>query len=116
MIPLTSAPEERKMFESILSVAINEYRINEKINTALKECVIQLVWEESNKDKYKNIDDNTMSMCEAKAYEECCRHAQNFNSEVSNKPISYLGQLIRCAFVNVIKKQCCYKIIKEELE
>lgn len=114
MIPLTSVPEQRKMFESILSVAINEYRINEKINTALKECVIQLVWEESTKDKYKNIDDNTMSMCEAKAYEECCRHAQNFNPEVSDKPITYLSQLIRCAFVNVIKKQCCNKNIEEE--
>jgi hypothetical protein len=98
-------PDIEEQNKSLIKEIIH-YKETNELTLELKKIFMELIWLETEKARYKYISDNVKILCEAKAYEDCCKHAIRFNLEKSDKPNLYMGQIIWCSYINTIKKSC----------
>ena len=82
------------------------YKETDTLTPKLKRMLMELIWEESKKSRYKCIGENLIILCEADAYVAACKHSIHFNPERSDKPNLYIGQIIWCSYCSTIKKHC----------
>jgi len=92
------------------------YKETDTLTDELKRLLMELIWQESKKSRYKHISENTIILCEADAYVAACKHSIHFNPERSDKPSSYVGQIIWCSYINTIKKHGILSIINKPME
>jgi hypothetical protein len=105
-----------KNFEKRLLKAVICYKKKNKCSFELKKMLMKLIWRETKNERNKYLTDNVRIICEAKAYEDCCRHASNFNPEKSDKPTSYMKCIIRSSFAGMIKKHASEMGLKTKKE
>lgn len=86
-----------------LQMEIIGYRETDNLTMDLKILLMELIWLEMAKDRYKFITDNIKILCEAEAYIECCKHCIHYNPEKSDNARAYVIQIIGCAFAKTIK-------------
>jgi len=87
-----------------LRMEIIHYRETDVLTPDLKRLLMELVWLETPKARYNHISDNVKILCEAKAYEDACKHCIHFNPDKSSKPSSYMVQIIWNSYYGTIKK------------
>lgn len=73
-----------------------------KNTSELHELYLKLIKEVSPKYPFLNEDDRRM--CEAFAFDACCRLAIKFNPEKSNNAYAYVKTIIRSSFAGTIVK------------
>jgi hypothetical protein len=87
-----------------LRMEIIHYRQTDELTPDLKRLLMELVWLETPKARYGHISDNVKILCEAKAYEDACKHCIHFNPERTENARAYVGQIIWSSFYGTIKK------------
>lgn len=87
-----------------LKMEIIHYRETDELTLDLKRLLMELIWLETPKARYKCIPDNIKILCEAKAYEDACKHCIHFNPEKTDNARAYVGQIICCSYYSTIKR------------
>jgi hypothetical protein len=90
------------------------YAKTNTLTPKLKRLLIELIWKETSRDRNNNISENVKILCESEAYIAVCKHSAHFDAEKSDNAVAYVGQIIRCSFVNTIFKQG--KLKKDEIQ
>lgn len=85
---------------------LTHYKKTDELTPKLKSMLMELIWQETGKFRYKFVSENVKILCEADAYVAVCKHSVHFNPEKSDKPSLYIGQIIWCSYINTIKKHC----------
>jgi len=87
-----------------LRTEIIHYRETDELTPDLKRLLMELVWRETPKARYEYVSDNVKILCEAKAYEDACKHCVHYNPEKSENASAYVGQIIWSSYCGTIKK------------
>jgi hypothetical protein len=87
-----------------LTMEIIHYKETDELTPDLKRLLMELIWLETPKARYKFLSDNIKILCEADAYVAACKHSIHFDPKKSDKPNLYMGQIIWCSYCSTIKK------------
>jgi hypothetical protein len=93
-----------KELNELLLKEIIYYKESNELTLKLKNLLMELIWLETEKARYNFVSDNIKILCEADAYVAASKHCIHFNPERSDKPSLYVGQIIRCSYIQTIKK------------
>lgn len=94
----------RDQLNTALKMEIINYRNTDELTPDLKRLLMEVVWLETPKSRYKGIPDNVKILCEAKAYEDACKHCIHYNPEKSDNAFAYMVQIVWNSFYGTIKK------------
>jgi hypothetical protein len=88
-----------------LEEQIKFYRETDILTPALKSLLMKAILWQSQLERYQKVTDNVRILCEAKAYIDCCKNCIHYtNPNGEGHAVSYVVQIIRCAFASEIKK------------
>ena len=87
-----------------LKMEIINYRNTDELTLDLKRLLMEVVWLETPKKRYKHIPDNVKILCEADAFIAACKHCIHFNPERSDNAYAYVVQIVWNSFYGTIKK------------
>jgi hypothetical protein len=87
-----------------LRMEIIHYRETNVLTLDLKRLLMELVWLEMTKERYKFISDNIKILCETDAYVAACKHCIRYNPEKTDNAQAYVRQIIGSAFAGTIVK------------
>jgi hypothetical protein len=91
------------------------YRNSDTLSIELKKLLMCMVLDISY-DRYKFLTEDLRTMCEAKAYEDACKHSIHFNPEKSSNAKAYVTVIIRSSFACVMGKHGNFKKTREVYE
>jgi hypothetical protein len=94
----------REELNTALRMEIINYRATDELTPDLKRLLMEMVWLETPKPRYVHISDNVKIICEAKAYEDACKHGIHYNPEKSDNAFAYMTQIVWSSYCGTIKK------------
>ena len=94
----------REELNTALRMEIIHYKETDELTPDLKRLLMEVVWLETPKARYSYISDNVKILCEAKGYEDACKHCIHFNPEKSDNAFAYMVQIIWSSYYGTIKK------------
>jgi hypothetical protein len=83
---------------------IINYRATDVLTLDLKRLLMEVVWLETPKTRYKCISDNIKILCESEAYVAACKHCIHYDPTKSDNAFAYVVQIIWSSFYGTIKK------------
>jgi len=87
-----------------LRMEIIHYRATDELTKDLKMLLMELVWLEMVKERYKFISDIIKILCESEAYVACCKHCGHYDPKKSEDARAYVRQIIGSSFAGTIVK------------
>ena len=99
-----------------LRMELINYQTTNVLTDDLRRLFLECIIYASKKEVYKNLSDNLRIYCEAKAYEDCCKHTSNFPHERCKNAYAYVGQIIGSSFACMIVRHGKYSKTKETHE
>jgi hypothetical protein len=99
-----------------LKMEIIHYKETDELTPDLKRLLMEVVWLETLKARYNHISDNVKILCEAKGYEDACKHCIHFNPEKSDNAFAYIVQIVWSSYYSTIRKHSIVSILNKPME
>lgn len=98
----------KEELNTALKMELINYQTTNELTDDLKRLFLETIMGVSKEERYKYLNDNLKIYCEAKAYEDLCRHAIHFNPDRGDNAYAYVNQIIRSSFACMIVRHGNY--------
>jgi hypothetical protein len=94
----------RDELNTALKMEIINYRKTDVLTPDLKRLLMEIVWLETPKPRYRCISDNVKILCEADAFVAACKHCIHYDPKKSDNAFAYVVQVVWSSYYGTIKK------------